>query len=209
MFLAYPFLLLVAGAGMGTAIRVAIHFARYGNEKTRMRWVATILLFGLTCAILFPTSIALIKRQNALANTKVFERLGLDLSKKIEKGVVMFDRTPHLAYFSGGMTASPPYAEIEDVLHFARKRGVDYWIASSSYIPRLRPQFYSLLDPSKSHKGLIPVTVFKGQKDYIIVVYRILPDLHCKCVWTGYHTRIETSRYRGAGVWMSRWRVYR
>lgn len=176
MFLAYPFLLLVAGAGMATAIGIATHFARHGNEKTRMRWVATIFLFGLTSAIVFPTSMALIKRQNALANTEHFERLGLDLSKKIEKGAVMFDRTPHLAYFSGGITASPPYAEIEDVLHFARKRGVDYWIVSSSYIPRLRPQFYSLLDPSKSHKGLIPVKVFKGKKDYIIVVYRILPE---------------------------------
>lgn len=176
MFPAYPFLLLAAGAGVAAAVKLPFYFLREEAQKKRAQRAATGILLALIVAFLFPVSAALTKKQNALANTEFYGRLGRDLSKKIEKGAVMFDRTPHLPYFSGGITASPPYAEIVDVLHFARKRGVDYWVVSSSYVPSLRPQFFPLLNPTKDHQGLIPVAVYKLSSEWIIVVYRILPD---------------------------------
>jgi len=176
MFPAYPFLLLVAGAGAAAVVKLPSYFIREEVQKTRVQWAGKVILFGFILAFLLPASAVLIKKQNALANTEFFERLGRDLSKKIEKGAVIFNRTPHLPYFSGGITASPPYAEIDDVLHFARKRGVEYWVVSSSYVPSLRPQFFPLLNPDRDHKGLMPVAVYKGSSEWIIVVYRILPD---------------------------------
>ena len=176
MFPAYPFLLLVAGAGAATAIRALTFFLRGGYEKERGQWVAKAFDFGVIGAFLFQASTVLIKKQNFMGSTEIYQRLGRHFSKKIEKNAFIFDRTSRLSYFSGAITAFPPYAEIEDVLHFARKRGVDYWIVSSSYVPHLRPQFQPLLDPSRSHKGLMPVKVYRGQKDFIIVAYRILPE---------------------------------
>jgi 4-amino-4-deoxy-L-arabinose transferase-like glycosyltransferase len=176
MFPAYPFLLLAAGAGAAAVVKLPSYFIREEVQKTRVQWAGKVILFGFILAFLLPASAVLIKKQNALANTEFFERLGRHLSKKIEKGAVIFSRTPHLPYFSGGITASPPYAEIDDVLHFARKRGVEYWVVSSSYVPRLRPQFFPLLNPDRDHKGLMPVAVYKGSSEWTIVVYRILPD---------------------------------
>jgi len=176
MFPAYPFLLLAAGGGVAAAVKLPFCFLREEAWKKRARHAATGILLALIVAFLFPASAALTKKQNALANTEVFERLGRNLSKKIEKGAVMFDRTPHLPYFSGGITASPPYAEIADVLNFARKRGVDYWVVSSSYVPSLRPQFSPILNPTNNHQGLIPVAVYNLSSEWIIIVYRILPD---------------------------------
>jgi hypothetical protein len=88
----------------------------------------------------------------------------------------MFDRTQHIPFFSGGIATTPPYASIQDVLHFARKRGVDYWVVSNSYIPRMRPQYFPLLDPQKKHEGLVPVFVNSGGGGFILIVYKILPE---------------------------------
>lgn len=176
MFPSYPFLLLTAGAGLATAVKLPSYFVRGGAQNAKVRWAAKVLLFGLMAGFLLSASAVLIKKQNSMANTEFFERLGRDLSKIIEKNAVMFDRTPHLAYFSGGIKASPPYAEIDKVLHFARKRGVDYWVVSSSYVPGLRPQYLPLLNPKKNHKGLKPEAAYSGKRGFIIVVYRILPE---------------------------------
>jgi 4-amino-4-deoxy-L-arabinose transferase-like glycosyltransferase len=176
MFPAYPFLLLASGAGVAWIVRLPLYFLRQDAQKRRAQLAATGILFALIVAFLFPASVALVKKQNSLCNTEFLERLGRDLSKKIDKGAVMFDRTPHLPYFSGGISASPPYADIGDAIHFARTRGVDYWVVSSSYVPSLRPQFSPLLDPTKDHDGLVPVAVYKLSSNWIIVVYRILPD---------------------------------
>ena len=139
-----------------------------------MGWLAWGLIFALVAAILAPSSAALIEKQNQMARSRLFERLGRDLSKKIEKNAVMFDRVPHLAYFSGGINVNPPYAKIDDVLHFARNRGVSYWVVSSIYVPRLRPQYTPLLDPNADHNGLKPIAVYGEKGKLLIVVYRIL-----------------------------------
>jgi hypothetical protein len=173
MFAAYPFILLAGGAGVAMAARLPLYFFNEWAQKTRAPWAPKILLFGLIVAFLFPGSIDLIKKQNSLDNTESFARLGQHLSRKIEKNAIIFDRTPHLSFFSGAIKATPPYAEIDDVLYFARKRGVNYWVISSSYVPSLRPQYTLLLDPNKSHEGLTPVTVYRASGDFIIVVYRI------------------------------------
>jgi hypothetical protein len=174
MFTSYPLVLLVAGAGASTAVKWFCCFVKEENQKKRVQLLAKGFMLCLVAAILVPSSAALIKEQKKRASSQFFQSAGRILSKRIEKNAVMFDRTPHLAYFSGGIKTSPPYAEIKDILHFARKRGVSYWVVSSIYVPRLRPQYAPLLNPSRHHDGLKPVAVYDG-KEFMIIVYRILP----------------------------------
>lgn len=175
MFPAYPFLLLAAGAGAAAVVKLPSYFIREEVQKTRVQWAGKVILFGFILAFLLPASAVLIKKQNALANTEFFERLGRHLSKKIEKGAVIFNRTPHLPYFSGGISTSVPYSSIENVIKFGRNRGVRYWIVSSGYVPWLRPQFKILLKPSNKYEGLRTVAVYMSGK-YRVIVYEILAE---------------------------------
>lgn len=176
MFPAYPFLLLAAGAGTATAVKFVSNLIGNLFQTKNAKGIANTFLFALIVASIFPASVALIREQSALANTAFFQHLGRHLSKRIEKNAVIIDRTPHLSFFSGGVKTTPPYAEIEDVLHFAKERGVNYWVVSSSYVPSLRPQYSPLLNPNQDHEGLEPVAVYKGRGDFIIIVYRIQSD---------------------------------
>ena len=175
MFPVYPFLLCLSGFGVTTIVAVLEKSIHSDSFKRFMRRVALVIMF---CAILLftiPASISLIKTQNAMANTMVLELLGSKISQRIEKPAIIFDRTPHLAFFSGGVAVTPPYAEISDVVRFARKRGVTYWIISNSYVPRLRPQFAPLLNPYNEHDGLEPVAVYRNDNNFLVIVYKILP----------------------------------
>lgn len=175
MFLAYPVILIVAGGGASAVARLVPKLFKNTQTSRKAGWAASTAIIVLCVALLLPASAGLIKKQNAMANIDLFMRLGNDLSQRIQKNALIFDRTPHLAYFAGGISTSVPYSSIENVIKFGRNRGVRYWIVSSGYVPWLRPQFKTLLKPSNKYEGLRTVAVYMSDK-YRVIVYEILPE---------------------------------
>ena len=110
-----------------------------------------------------------------MSKTSLLFSLGEQIAPKIEEGAVIFDRNPHLTFFSGGVPTFVPYAEIDQVIKFGQITGVKYWIIESGYVPRLRPQFLSLLDPSMAPDALRPVAGFSNN-NYRLIVYEILTE---------------------------------
>jgi hypothetical protein len=176
MFTAYPLFLIAAGSGGSWILLLIRQLIKYTTKIViSTRLPAILISLGIT-AFLLPETLSFIKNQNSLSNTRYFTHVGEDLSKRIDKGSFLIDRTPHLAYFAGGVKATPPFSNIEDVLYFARKRGIKYWIISSSYVPRLRPQYKELLRPELIHDGLRLVAVYRGQNRDITIVYSIISE---------------------------------
>jgi len=175
MFLAYPVILIVAGGGASALARLVPKLFKNPQTSRKAGWATSTAIIVLCVALLLPASVGLIKEQNAMANIDLFMRLGNDLSQRIQKHALIFDRTPHLAYFAGGISTSVPYSSIENVIKFGRNRGVRYWIVSSGYVPWLRPQFKTLLKPSNKYEGLRTVAAYMSDK-YRVIVYEILPE---------------------------------
>jgi hypothetical protein len=67
-----------------------------------------------------------------------------------------------------------PYAEIDDVIHFAQTRDIDYWVVSTMYVPKLRPRFEPLLRPEIRREGLKPLVVYGNEGGPRIIVYEFL-----------------------------------
>jgi hypothetical protein len=176
MFTTYPLFLITAGTGCSWILILIRRLIEY-MSKTVISTRLLVILFSLgIVAVLLPETLSFIKKQNGLSNIRYFTQVGEDLSKRIDKGSFLMDRTPHLAFFAGGVKATPPFSNVEDVLHFARKRGIKYWIVSTSYVPHLRPQYKELLRPDLTHEGLRPVAVYQGRNREITIVYSIVSE---------------------------------
>jgi 4-amino-4-deoxy-L-arabinose transferase-like glycosyltransferase len=175
LFPSYPFILILSAAGVVTVVRIVPESLKKEEKQKKVQRLLSLALFLLITGTLLSSSIALINKQNTMFKNDFFVFIGKEISKKIKTPATIFDRVPHIPYFSGGIAISPPYAAIKDVITFARKRGVDYWIVSNSYVPRMRPQYLPLLNPYKKHEGLSPIFVNRSREGYILIVYKIVP----------------------------------
>ena len=176
MFTTYPLFLIAAGSGCSWILLLIRQLIKHISKIViSTRLLAIFFSLGIT-AVLLPETLSFIKNQNSLSNIRYFTQVGEDLSKRIDKGSFLIDRTPHLAYFAGGVKATPPFSNVEDALYFARKRGIKYWIVSSSYVPHLRPQYKELLRPDLNHEGLRPVAIYRGRSRDITIVYSIISE---------------------------------
>ena len=177
MFPAYIFLLLPAAAGAAALIDLTVGSdrgeKRPQEEDRRIRGTLLIIIIALA---LLPGTLSFIERQNSWDNRQVFEELGRVIGRDIEANALIFDRSSHVPFYAGAITATLPAGEIEDIIHFARVRGVKYWVASSRYIPALRPGLAPLLDFRNPPVGLEPVGAYVDKYRQLTVVYRILPE---------------------------------
>lgn len=174
MFPVLPFLVILAGAGVWYISEFVLSHVKDEAKKIPFGWVSAAVVIVLASAFLFSSSFNLIKEQNRRADFSFWNKLGKDIGRKIEPGAVMIDRTPHIPFFAGAIRTSPPYANVADVIHFAKKRGIKYWVVSNNYVPSLRPQFSALLNPERIPAGLKPVAVYRLQRGGRIIVYEIL-----------------------------------
>lgn len=176
MFPVLPFLVILAGAGVWYISEFVFSHVKDEAKKIPFGWVSAAAIIALASTFLLSSSLNLIKEQNRRADYSFWNKLGKDISRRIVPGSIIMDRNPHIPYFSGAIRATVPYADIKSVVNFARKRGIEYWVVSSFYVPRLRPQFTPLLDPSKKHDGVTPVAVYNLRQNQRIIIYRILPS---------------------------------
>ncbi len=175
MFPVLPVILLVAGVGLAKSMDVICGCVKNEDLRRRVTPVLRGVLLAGVFLVFFPKALALMDDVNDTNSLVMLEQVGGEIAGHVEKDAVFFDRTAGFTFFSGGLWAAVPYAEIDEVVRFARERGVGYWIVSRFYVPELRPQFLPLLDPSLRHQGLEPITQFNSGEEVFFVVYRILP----------------------------------
>jgi len=174
MFPAYPFLLLTAGVGATETLRTTSNLLKKTWNRGRERIIEGVLYISIITTLL-PQSMELISKHTEDGSLSSMYNWGKDISKRVEPQSVMFARSPHLPFFAGTIFSSVPYASLDKTTRFGQSRGVKYWLASSSYIPRLRPQFLPLLNPRIKHPGLEPVAVYGTDPRNIHIIYKILP----------------------------------
>ncbi|MCF6290515.1 MAG: glycosyltransferase family 39 protein [Desulfobacterales bacterium] len=175
MFSAYLFLLLAAAAGGAVLIDLAVGSPHGERPRGKKRRIRAILLYGILCLTMLPGTLSFIRTQNSWDNRYLFEELGARIGQDIEANALVFDRTSHVPFYAGAVTATLPAGRIEDIIHFARVRGIKYWIASSRYIPALRPGLAPLLDFKDPPAGLELVNAYVDKYRQLTVVYHILP----------------------------------
>ena len=125
---------------------------------------------------LFPAATGLVKDVNSAYNLGYYRAMNEELSGKIESGAHIFDRNPHRAFFGGGQFTGVPYASIDKTISFGQIRGVRYWIVSSDYVQRFRPQFSLLLsNPEYYQDYLQPLGIYGNEKGRTIL-FKILPE---------------------------------
>ncbi len=177
MFPAYIFLLLAAAAGGSALIDLGVGPGRgEKGPRKKERLIRTILLIVIIAMAILPGTLSFIKLQNSRDNRQLFEELGRVIGRDIEANALVFDRSSHVPFYAGAITAALPAGKIKDIIHFARVRGVKYWVASSRYIPALRPGLAPLLDFRNPPAGLELVGAYVDKYRQLTVVYRILPE---------------------------------
>lgn len=83
--------------------------------------------------------------------------------------------TPVASYYARMPFEMLPYADLDQVLDYARLRGARYLVADMVEFPTDRPQILSLLRPSQAPGGLRPVVRIDDDPERRVIVYEILP----------------------------------
>ena len=83
---------------------------------------------------------------------------------------------PVTAYYTGGKFEVLPYAEIEEVVTYARHVGAEYLVVDRAEIPRLRPQLTNLLVPSRPHPGLELANIMHERTRHAVFLYRVTKE---------------------------------
>ena len=84
-------------------------------------------------------------------------------------------RSPITCRTSDGRFEVLPYADLPEVVSFARHVGAEYLVVDRAEIPSLRPQLTNLLVPSRPHPGLELVNIMHERTRHAVFLYRVTP----------------------------------
>lgn len=176
MFPAYPFLLLMAAIGVDMVASFFKSLLQKISQTARLADTIRPLVYGLICIFLLLPGGEIIKAHSSEVNINFSSAIGMAISEKIEKNALVFDRSPLIPYLAGAIFVGVPYADPQEVIKYAQKKGIDYWIVDTSYVPRLRPQFEELLSGDNNYKGIKPILFLQLPKaKFRLIVYKFLP----------------------------------
>jgi 4-amino-4-deoxy-L-arabinose transferase-like glycosyltransferase len=128
--------------------------------------LAAILLVG-TLAIFTLASLAgpfLYPRPTA------YRTAGLALRGTLPAGSHIVARKRQIPFYAGGVWEWLPFAELDDVLAYAKSHNADYLVLDEFTTPTLRPHLAYLLDPANAPANLTPIYVDQPGE---VVVYQI------------------------------------
>lgn len=83
---------------------------------------------------------------------------------------------PVTAFYAGGKFEVLPYADLPEVVTYARHVGAEYLVIDRAEIPSLRPQLTNLLVPSRPHPGLELVNIMHERTRHAVFLYRVTPS---------------------------------
>jgi len=84
--------------------------------------------------------------------------------------------TDVVSFYAGMPFEMLPYADLDDLLRYARLRAVRYIVADMVEYPSFRPQLSTLLDPNAPHPGLRPALIVDDHPGNRLVIYELLPE---------------------------------
>ncbi|HEY3175076.1 MAG TPA: glycosyltransferase family 39 protein [Candidatus Polarisedimenticolia bacterium] len=147
-----------------------------GAARAALRERAARLVVG--AAVLGATIVHLIPQvQVASKRWAEHREMGLWLRETAGAGHLIMAVTPGTAYYAEGRYEVLPFADLPEVVAYARHHGVEYVVADRAEIPSLRPQLTSLLVPARSHPGLDLVVARNERTPRAIILYRVAPPL--------------------------------
>ncbi len=101
--------------------------------------------------------------------------LGLWLKNAERPGGTVMAATPVVSYYAGAGFEVLPYAGVDDMLRYARYKGVKYLVVDRAEIPTFRPQLTRLLNPARRQPGLDLVKSLHEGSSHAIFLYRLVP----------------------------------
>jgi len=101
--------------------------------------------------------------------------LGWWIKENAPAGTTVMAATPVVSFYAASRFEVLPYAEVDDVIRYARHKGVDYLVADRAEIPTFRPQLTRLLNPARPHPGLELVKSLHDRTSHAIFLYRVRP----------------------------------
>ncbi len=109
-----------------------------------------------------------------MPNNRIAKEMGLWIKENQSPRPSIMSRKPFISFYAEGNWILTPYARIEDILDFARFKGIDLLALDSRYVMIARPFLIPLLDFTKPHKGLQYVHNIYDPGRRIIVLYRVV-----------------------------------
>ncbi len=102
--------------------------------------------------------------------------MGTWIAQELGEGKKLMGVTPVVAYYAEGSYVVLPYADLPEVVRFARHKQVDFIVADRAEIPEFRPQLTSLLNHERPNEGLILVKALNEQTSQAIYIYKLPPE---------------------------------
>jgi len=147
-----PLLLIWTGYGLellgrwfvGTADNlIGAPLAEHSGKWRRALWALPVALVLLYSAAIAPGVWA---RTSAGSYRAAHKTAGLWLREVASPDTVVMARYPAIAFHAGTRWVATPNAGYEQVLRYARKKGVAYWAIDERETHKLRPQFAPLIE---------------------------------------------------------------
>lgn len=139
-----------------------------GNKRF-VRVAVGVVVIGLTGVHLVP---AVRITHGLWAEHK---ELGLWLGQMAGQERTVMAATPIVSYYAGAAFEVLPYADLDDVLRYARHKRAEFLVADAHEIRTHRPQLAMLLTPDRRHPGLeLMKALHEGTPD-AIYLYRLTP----------------------------------
>jgi len=102
-----------------------------------------------------------------------YKLAGQWLKEQGESDIRIMSREASTAYYGGGTLIMLPYASLQDVLDYAKRRQVDYLVISRPIVEKLRPQLKELLEPDQVGSGLKEVYRLGAGTDRDTIIYKL------------------------------------
>jgi 4-amino-4-deoxy-L-arabinose transferase-like glycosyltransferase len=162
-------LLIIASKGAETVACWVANLLRI-KKKRAILIVVTIVILALSVETV-KTGIRWIR---VMPNNRMAKEMGLWIKENHSPRPSIMSRKPFISFYAEGSWILTPYADIEDVLSFARFKGTDLLALDSRYVMVARPLLIPLMEFMRPHKGLEYVHHIYDPGKRIIVLFRVL-----------------------------------
>ncbi|MBI4155449.1 glycosyltransferase family 39 protein [Candidatus Woesearchaeota archaeon] len=139
------------------------------NENLNSKIITLILVLLMIISVFFVNSFTpkIYEKDDQPIEHKI---AGLWFKDNIGEGKVIMERRPWVSFYSSGRFVYLPYADFKEMIEYGCKNNVEYLVADSKYLGKLRPQLKSLLDDNFNDLKTVYINHFK---DKVVKIYRL------------------------------------
>jgi len=139
------------------------------NENLNSKIITLILVLLMIISVFFVNSFTpkIYEKDDQAIEHKI---AGLWFKDNIGEGKIIMERRPWVSFYSNGRFVYLPYASYSEMIEYGCKNNVEYLVADSRYLGRLRPQLKSLLDEDFNDLKTVYINHFK---DKVVKIYKL------------------------------------